>query len=92
MKFTKEFLLDILDNILFEEDVDGVIVVENKIIEHSRWSVHHRMVFKHDGKFYQSFWQAGATESQDESPYEYEDDEIECKEVFPHEKVITYYE
>ena len=49
------------------------------------------MVFKYHNKFYITSYQKGATEYQDERPYENEDDEIECIEVFPVEtKIITY--
>ena len=82
MKFSKEFLIEALE--------------KNAIVEHitdtSRWSVHYRRVFEHEGKLYETFYSVGATECQDESPYEYADDEIECKEVFRKEKLVTVYE
>lgn len=46
----------------------------------SRWSTHHRIVFAYQGRFYQTHYSRGATEIQDESPWEY-DDEVECVEV-----------
>jgi hypothetical protein len=55
------------------------------ITDTSRWSVHHKIVFEHEGKFYQTHYSEGATEQQDESPWEYEEDvdcvEVELKEV-----------
>jgi hypothetical protein len=81
MKFSKEFLRD-----------DGGETVYDRITEHSRWSVHHERVFRHEEKFYLTTYSVGATENQDVSPYEYEGDEIECVEVFPREKTITVYE
>ncbi len=84
MKFKREFLLDTLG----DKDID----VENVITGQSRWSTTHRRVFKHEGRFYQSFYSKGSTEQQDEGPYEYEDDEIECKEVMPVQKTVTVYE
>lgn len=57
-----------------------------------RWSVDHWGVFAHEGKFYRTTYSVGATEQQDESPYEYEDDMIECPEVVPVSKTITVYE
>lgn len=81
MKFSKKFL-----------QVDGGETVYDRIVGHGRWSVHHERVFKHEGKFYKTDYRTGATESQDESPYDYEPDEIECVEVFPREKTITVYE
>lgn len=85
MKFKKEFLQEIEDN-------DDVEVIETEIIDTTRWSIINRMVFKFEGKFYVTTFSHGATECQDESPYEYEGDEIECKEVFPVQKTITVYE
>ena len=50
------------------------------------------MVFKFDGKFYITSYGRAATECQDEQPYEYDEDDIECQEVFPKQKLITVYE
>jgi len=52
----------------------------DEIIDTSRWSIHHRIIFEHEGKFYETYYSEGATEMQDESPWEYED-EVECYEV-----------
>lgn len=84
MLFTKEFLLESMD--------DGTSTVYDKIVDTSRWSVLYERVFKHDGKFYMTEYSVGATESQDESPYEYAPDEIECDEVRAVEKTVTVYE
>ena len=83
MKFKKDFLLELMDDNLY---------VYDKIRSHGRWSVRHEWVFAHEGKFYKSFYSVGATEYQDESPYEYDGDEIECPEVMPVEKTIIVYE
>ena len=58
----------------------------------SRWSYHYVMIFKYDGKYYKTHYSVGATEMQDESPYEYASDMIECVEVCPVEKVVIVYE
>lgn len=84
MKFKKEFLLETLD----EEKV----LVENEIIEVDRWTTLYSLVFEHEGKFYRTSYRKGSTEMQDESPFEFDPDEIECKEVFPVTKTITVYE
>lgn len=83
MKFTKEFLV--------EDVFNSKTTVLDEITDHSRWSVHHRRVFAHEGAFYQTHYSTGATECQDESPYEYDKDEIECPEVVPVEKTVTVY-
>lgn len=54
--------------------------LEDKIIENSRWSIYHEIIFEYEGKFYQTYYSVGATECQYESPWEY-DDEIICTEV-----------
>ena len=54
--------------------------IVNKIISTTRWSVVHEIVFEDNGKFYQTAYFEGATELQDERPWEYED-EVECIEV-----------
>ena len=81
MLFKKEFLLELWDEI-----------VEEEIIDQSRWSTHHRQVFKFEDRFYETFYSTGSTEYQDERPYEDEPDEIELTEVFPVQKTITVYE
>jgi hypothetical protein len=81
MKFAKAFLQD-----------EGGETVYDHIVRHSRWSVHHERVFKHDGRFYLTAYSVGATEGQYEAPYEYDGGEIECVEVFPREKTVVVYE
>lgn len=85
MKFPKQDLKDIV----FESDGDTVI--RNEITHHGRWSVTHSVIFKHDGKFYRTSYSKGATESQDERPYEYDGAEIECPEVEEYQKLVTDY-
>ena len=70
MLFSKEFLI--------EQVGEGV---QSTIVEHSRWSVHYEEIFEHEGKYYRTYYSVGATESQDEQPYEYDEDMIECQEV-----------
>lgn len=89
MRFNKDDLI----NITYGEH-ENFSVIKTEITDTSRWSIHHRCVFKDlsNSKFYETHYSEGATESQDESRYEYADDEIECKEVFEKTKKITYYE
>lgn len=54
--------------------------VEDNIINNGRWSIHHEMVFPWKGKHYKTHYSVAATEYQDESPWEYEN-EIKCVEV-----------
>jgi hypothetical protein len=52
----------------------------DEITDTSRWSVHHRIIFPYQGRFYEAHYSEGATEIQDESPWEY-DETVECTEV-----------
>lgn len=60
---------------------------------HTRWAVQYSGVFLHkpSGKHYMFCWQRGATEMQDEQPFEYEKEvepvEVEKKEIVRHEWV-----
>lgn len=71
-KFDKKYLMDELDL--------PYSAIKDDIVDTSRWSIHHKIVFEDNGKFYETYYSEGATECQDESPWEYED-EIECYEV-----------
>lgn len=75
-------------------DYDNTIyeVISNKIVSKSRWSYRSELIIKTiaDGKFWKSFYSQGATESQDESPYEY--GKCEFVEVFPKQVEVTIYE
>lgn len=74
------------------EGYDGVEIIEDTIVSVSRWSIHHEIIFKWiDGKFYQASYSRGATEMQDESPWEYED-EVTCTEVHRVPKVVEVWE
>lgn len=79
---TKEEAVDILDS--------GVDIVSNEAVNRSRWSIIHALIFKKDGKLYETYYSVGATESQDESPWEY-DKEVECTEVEEYEKTVKAY-
>ena len=72
-KFNKDYLVN-------ELDLPYGRVIVDKIIDMSRWSIIHEIVFEDNGKFYQTTYSEGATECQDERPWEYED-EVECYEV-----------
>jgi hypothetical protein len=66
--------------------------VYNKIIDSNRWSKIKEIVVKRksDGKFFKDVYQVGATECQDEGPYDYTDPAF--TEVFPVEKKVIIYE
>lgn len=85
IKFDKSYMEEVLWN-----DAEDVEIVVNEIMDTSRWSTHYTLIFKKDGKYYQTSYSVGATESQDERPWEYED-EVECVEVEPYEKTVIDY-
>jgi len=70
----------------------AVKVIDDNIIESTRWSIIHEIVFSWtDENFYRTTYSVGATESQDESPFEY-DDIVECEQVHQVEKTVTVWE
>lgn len=71
-KFDKQFLLEeVIYNPPLHEEITHV----------SRWLIHFFAVFEHEGKHWGVEYSRGATEMQDEQPFEYDDEEIECREV-----------
>ena len=82
VKFKKDFLVNELD-LPYNSD----IIKLDEINDTSRWSVYHTLVFEHEGKFYQTQYSVGATEYQDESPWEFEE-EVKCYEVEEKEVVV----
>lgn len=73
--FDKTFLVDDLDLPYNDE-----IIKVNEVVDTSRWSIIYELIFEHDGKFWRTSYSVGATESQDESAWEY-DSTVECVEV-----------
>jgi hypothetical protein len=62
-------------------------VIEDEIVDSSRWSIQHSLIFKHEGKVYNTWYQVGATEMQAERAWEY-DKTVECTEMQLVEKVV----
>ena len=85
MKFKKEDLQEMVYG-----DSDKLESIEDNIIESDRWSYLNEVIFKdvESGKHYKSNYRTGATENQDESPYEYADNEEECIEVEQKEVLV----
>lgn len=61
-KFSKDYLKD-------ELDLPYSNTIVDKIIDTTRWSIVHEIVFEDNGKFYQTTYSEGATEMQDERPW-----------------------
>lgn len=88
MIFKKEDLQELVS----EGEFDGLEVVIDEIEDRNRWSVQYRLVFRYKDKFYQTYYTTGATEYQDQAPFEDDGEEIKCKEVTRKEKVMVVYE
>lgn len=74
---TKSFKTEYLTSVLGLPES----AVEDKVTDATRWSVVHEIVFRdEDEKFYSASYSVGATESQSECPWEYED-EVTATEV-----------
>ena|SRR3990167_272063 len=67
-------------------------IIENRQIGHGRWSLKYRIVIKRksDGKYFADTYDIGATEMQEERPWECSKPNF--TEVFPVEKVIIEYQ
>jgi len=77
----------------FEDESDNYIAVENKQIGNSRWSIHYSLVIKSktEDRYYATTYSRGATEQQEERPFEYDGELITFSEVVPKEtKIIEY--
>lgn len=70
---------------------DGVTIIYDNVVDSTRWSVIHEVVFQHDGVYYKSSYRVAATECQDEDPYEYNDEETEVTVVEPYYVVSISY-
>jgi len=81
MKFNTNFLIEMVG--------EGV---HREIIDKSRWSVTYEEIFEHEGKYYRTYYDVGATEMQDQQPYEWEPEEIECPEVRLVKKMVEVWE
>lgn len=75
LKLSREKLTDELD-LPFN-------AIEDNVINNDRWSIQHEIIFEYEGKYYRTYYSVGATEMQDERPWEYDPnpDSIECDEV-----------
>jgi hypothetical protein len=90
-KITKKFPKKDLIELLYGGKVDDLKLIQDEIVDNSRWSIIHSMVFEHSGVLYQTDYSVGATEQQNESAFEYDDDEIDCVVVKGVETVVIEY-
>ena len=85
----RAFDKDILKELVWGDGPPEYELVDTIDVDTSRWSSHHTMIFRFEGKLWGSDYSQGLTESQDQSPYEY--DEPEAYEVEAVEKTIIAY-
>ena len=78
MKFPVETMREIARD--KSEEYEAIKI---KVIDTDRWTIQYEVIFMgiKTGKYYRTFWSRGATEMQEERPYDYETGEIECDEV-----------
>jgi hypothetical protein len=67
-KFDKEYLTEELG---LPYEADNIVQLDEAVGK-GRWSIEHRIVFEDGGEYWEAFYQVGATESQEERPWEYE--------------------
>ena len=70
---------------------DSNDVVLDKIIDTTRWSEIHELIFVHEGKFWRTSYSQGLTEMQDESPWEHVT-LVTCTEVQLVEKIVKVWQ
>lgn len=89
----RTFKRDDLQALLWEDlgEDDGYTIIKNEMYDTSRWSIHYELIFKFEDKFYMTCYSRGATESQDEQPWEYDGENIPCTEVTPTEVTVIEY-
>lgn len=93
MAITKTFPKSELKDLVYEDETDNLVKVKDEITGKRRWSLDYELIFKEKAteKFYSVGYSVGATEQQDESPFEYEADNVEVIEVRPVEKTVIEY-
>lgn len=90
-------LLDLYNKGDTTEDWEGFDLkfelIQEELVDTSRWSHIYERIYKdlNTGKFYATTYSSGATECQDERPYEYDGEMVELVEVVPTEVVKIEY-
>lgn len=90
MKINKQILI----NTLNEDGEEGQYgeIIEDKIVDVSRWSIIYKLIFKYKDKYYKVNYTQGATENQFERPFENASDEVEVDEVKKVQKLVDVWE
>jgi hypothetical protein len=59
-------------SVLRNLDLPGA-AIEDRIVSRSRWSIEHEIIFEYNSQCYRANYRCGATEYQDENPWDLED-------------------
>ena len=89
----KEALLELAYQGEYYESGYELEVVRTRVLDKSRWSIFHEMII-HDvttGRYYSTGYSEGATEAQDESPYEDEPEMVYVTEVFEVKQIVSWF-
>tara|TARA_R110000868_G_scaffold322391_6_gene583304 strand:- start:2260 stop:2532 length:273 start_codon:yes stop_codon:yes gene_type:complete len=86
---TKLFPKQKLLGIIYGEE-DGF--VSNELKAHGRWSLCYKLIFKDGDDYYSVYYSGGATELQDENPFDAYDNEVPCDKVRRVEVTTISYE
>ena len=86
MKFKKENLQK-----LVYDDCDTLTQIREEQTGSGRWTVENEMVFRFEGHYYRADYSEGATEQQDVTAFECDNDLIECDEVWPESRSIVVF-
>lgn len=93
-----KFKTEVLRELISEEELPelGMKIVRTRTIGHRRWSVDYYLTFSVmdsllNVSYYGVRYSNAATEQQDERPFQYDGDEVECVELEPVEKVVIDY-
>lgn len=93
MTFTRDELLN--DLAVLDVPAEGVEVISDRLCDHSRWAVRHELIFRTPaqpaGEAWKVYYDVGATEQQDEQPWEHEE-KIVATLVRATKKTITVWE
>jgi hypothetical protein len=87
MRFKREEMIELISG----GDVGGVELVSDVLVGTTRWSNVHQIIFKVLDTYYRAEYCTGATEYQDERPWDGQD-EVEAEEVRPVPTVVINYE
>jgi len=76
---------------LLDGSSKSLTVVSQEQSGKSRWAIQYDLIFKEGDKFYRAFFEEGATELQECTPWEWETEVVAIR-VVPKEVIVIKYE